>query len=139
MLPAAHRLRTAADFTAVTRRGRRARCGSVVVYLLADADSAGVSKVGLVVGKSVGSSVVRHQVSRRLRAQLTERLDLIPNGAKLVVRALPETSAATSAVLGRDLSRALDKLTARTGAGSRVVSGGSPALSSTEGRSGSSR
>ncbi|MDQ1739062.1 MAG: ribonuclease protein component [Pseudonocardiales bacterium] len=94
------------------------RCGSVVVYLLADADRAAVTKVGLVVGKAVGASVVRHQVSRRLRAQLRERLDLIPNGAKLVVRALPETSAATSAVLGRDLSRALDKLTPSPAAGS---------------------
>jgi hypothetical protein len=30
-----------------------------------------------------------------------------------VVRALPETAAAPSAVLGRDLSRALDKLTSQ--------------------------
>jgi ribonuclease P protein component len=112
VLPAAHRLRTAADFTAVTRQGRRVRCGSVVVYLLADPTrEAGPRQAGLVVGKAVGGSVVRHQVSRRLRAQLTERLDRIPSGARLVVRALPETAAASSAVLGRDLSRALDKLT----------------------------
>jgi ribonuclease P protein component len=135
VLPAAHRLRTAADFTAVTRRGRRVRCGSVVVYLLADADSAAITKVGLVVGKAVGASVLRHQVSRRLRAQLRERLDLIPNGAKLVVRALPETSAATSAVLGRDLGRALDKLTSQPGAGSRA----GKAIRPSDVRSGSSR
>jgi ribonuclease P protein component len=112
VLPAAHRLRSAADFASVTRRGRRARCGSVVVYLLpGPAENAGASQVGLVVGKAVGTSVVRHQVSRRLRAQLKDRLELVPRGAKLVVRALPETSAASSAELGRDLSRALDKLT----------------------------
>ena len=88
------------------------RCGSVVVYLLTDpAQSAGPRQAGLVVGKAVGGSVVRHQVSRRLRAQLRDRLDRIPNGAKLVVRALPETATAPSAVLGRDLGRALDKLT----------------------------
>ena len=120
------------------------RCGSVVVYLLADAvgDGADVSKIGLVVGKAVGGSVTRHQVSRRLRAQLRERLDLIPNGAKVVVRALPETSAASSAVLGRDLSRALDKLTLRPGAaaarpGAAAPAGQPPRPSS--GRSGSSR
>ncbi|MEO7263169.1 MAG: ribonuclease P protein component [Jatrophihabitantaceae bacterium] len=113
MLPAAHRLRSAADFTAVTKRGRRVRCGSVVVYLLAEPAEAGAaSRIGLVVGKAVGASVVRHQVSRRLRAQLQDRLDHIPSGAKLVVRALPETSTASSVVLGRDLSRALVKLTA---------------------------
>ena len=119
MLPAAHRLTSAADFTAVTKRGRRVRSGSVVVYLLAEpVGSADASQVGLVVGKTVGASVVRHRVSRRLRAQLQQRLDRIPSGAKLVVRALPETSAAPSAALGRDLSRALDKLTLTTQPGS---------------------
>jgi ribonuclease P protein component len=139
VLPAAHRLRSAADFTAVTRRGRRVRCGSVVVYLLAEpADSPGVghagevSQAGLVVGMAVGTSVVRHQVSRRLRAQLTDRLDRIPSGAKLVVRALPETAAASSAELGHDLSRALDRLTSR-----RATSGGSSSGRSANGGSGS--
>jgi ribonuclease P protein component len=111
VLPAAHRLRSAADFTSVTKHGRRVRSGSVVVYLLAEpAETRAASRVGLVVGKAVGASVVRHQVSRRLRAQLHERLDRIPSGAKLVVRALPETSTASSAALGHDLTRALDKL-----------------------------
>lgn len=95
----------------MTKHGRRVRSGSVVVYLLAEpTEPAAASRLGLVVGKAVGASVVRHQVSRRLRAQLSERLDRIPSGAKLVVRALPETSTASSAVLGRDLTRALDKL-----------------------------
>lgn len=119
MLPAAHRLTRAADFTAVTRQGRRARCGTVVVYLLAEPVD-GASRIGLVVGKAVGTSVVRHQVSRRLRAQLSQRLDRIPAGARLVVRALPDTATAASAALGRDLDRALDKLTL---AGSRPPRG----------------
>ena len=146
MLPAAHRLRSAADFTAVTKRGRRARCGSVVVYLLAEsAENAGPSKVGLVVGKAVGGSVTRHRVSRRLRAQLADRLDRIPHGAKVVVRALPDSSHASSAARGRDLSRALDKLTAPAGhptasPGDHPTAphGGDVALSSS-GRGGSSR
>ncbi len=98
------------------------RSGVVVVYLLTEptdgagptgdgGPAVGASRVGLVVGKAVGTSVVRHQVSRRLRAQLQQRLDRIPAGARMVVRALPETATAGSAALGRDLSRALDKLT----------------------------
>jgi ribonuclease P protein component len=79
------------------------------VYLLTEPAGAS-SQVGLVVGKAVGTSVVRHQVSRRLRAQLRPRLDRLPSGARLVVRALPSASDAGSAVLGRDLDRALDKL-----------------------------
>jgi ribonuclease P protein component len=118
VLPAAHRLTRAADFAVVTKRGRRVRSGVVVVYLLAEPPD-GPSRVGLVVGKAVGTSVVRHQVSRRLRAQLHERLDRIPAGARMVVRALPETATAGSAALGRDLSRALDKLTLTAAGASR--------------------
>jgi ribonuclease P protein component len=110
VLPAAHRLRSAADFTAVTKHGRRVRSGSMVVYLLTEPTGADAGRAGLVVGKAVGGSVVRHRVSRRLRAQLQGRLDRIPSGARLVVRALPETATASSAALGRDLGRALDKL-----------------------------
>ena len=114
------------------------RCGSVVVYLLAEAaENAGPSKVGLVVGKAVGGSVTRHRVSRRLRAQLADRLDRIPNGARVVVRALPDSSNASSAALGRDLSRALAKLTAPAGHPT-AAHGGDLALTS-GGRGGSSR
>jgi ribonuclease P protein component len=122
-------MRSSADFSAVTRSGRRARCGPLVMYLLEAAEATTVnsvrstipahspesarpvSLVGLVVGKSVGGSVVRHRVSRRLRAELTSRLDQVPGGARVVVRALPEAALASSAVLGRDVDRALMKLT----------------------------
>jgi len=82
------------------------------VYVLADA-SAGPSpsRVGLVVAKAVGGSVVRHLVSRRLRAQLSERVDRLPAGSRVVVRALPETATESSIELGRDLDRAFGRLT----------------------------
>jgi ribonuclease P protein component len=69
--------------------------------------------VGLVVGKTVGGSVTRHRVSRRLRAQLSARLDRLPAGSGTVVRALPESATATSAQLGRSLDKAFDRLAAR--------------------------
>jgi ribonuclease P protein component len=109
VLPAARRLRSSSDFSAVTRHGHRTRCGGLVVYLLPDSALA-ASRVGLVVGKAVGGSVVRHQVSRRLRAQLSQRLDQLPAGSRLVVRALPDTATANSHELGRDLDRALRRL-----------------------------
>lgn len=65
-------------------------------------------RVGLIVGKSVGGSVVRHRVSRRLRGRLFGRLDSLPTGSGVVVRALPEAAQATSARLGTDLDAALD-------------------------------
>jgi ribonuclease P protein component len=69
--------------------------------------------VGLVVGRSVGNSVTRHRVTRRLRAQLAVRLNELPPGSGVVVRALPEAASATSASLGADLDRALGAALAR--------------------------
>ncbi|MEO6886337.1 MAG: ribonuclease P protein component [Jatrophihabitantaceae bacterium] len=109
MLPSAHRMRRSTDFTTVVRAGLRTRNGSVVVHRH-DAISTGPALVGLVVGKSVGGSVVRHRVSRRLRAQLAERLAAMAPGSGLVVRALPDAATATSHALGADLDRALARL-----------------------------
>jgi ribonuclease P protein component len=128
VLPRAHRLTTSADFSLVTRRGRRARAGGVVVYLLPGAASgAGLpSRAGLVVGRAVGGSVVRHRVARRLRALLSTRIGSLPPGSRMVVRALPDTATDTSARLGADLDRAIVKLVSSAPASSEQTSPGSP-------------
>jgi len=64
-------------------------------------------RVGFVVSKAVGGSVVRHRVARRLRHVLRGRLDQVPAGTRLVVRALPRSATADSARLGADVDRAL--------------------------------
>jgi ribonuclease P protein component len=74
-----------------------------------DAPAAG-ARAGFVVGKSVGNSVVRHRVTRRLRAVVREELHRLPEGADLVVRARPEAADASSDLLHRDLSSGLDRL-----------------------------
>ncbi|SOC52385.1 ribonuclease P protein component [Blastococcus aggregatus] len=68
------------------------------------------ARAGFVVGRSVGNSVVRHRVTRRLRAVVRAELDRLPATADLVVRARPEAASAGSAELHRDLSRGLDRL-----------------------------
>jgi ribonuclease P protein component len=125
VLPAANRLRSSADFATVTRSGRRVRSGDMVVYLAAAAERAAERRrpgnrlasdqttsvrAGLIVGRKVGGSVIRHQVSRRLRAQLADRLGALPAGSRLVVRALPSAAAASSRELAAQLDRALAKL-----------------------------
>lgn len=64
-------------------------------------------RAGFVVSKAVGNAVVRHRVARRLRHLVADRIDLLPAGAMLVVRALPPSSDASSAELGVDLDSAL--------------------------------
>ncbi|MGY2083504.1 ribonuclease P protein component [Blastococcus sp. SYSU DS0539] len=118
MLPAQARLRRRPDFTAVVRSGRRAGRPTMVLHLLperpeqptGDPASPVTARAGFVVGKSVGNSVVRHRVTRRLRAVVRAELDRLPVGADLVVRARREAAAADSAALHRDLTAGLDRL-----------------------------
>lgn len=68
------------------------------------------TRVGFVVSKAVGNSVVRHRVTRRLRHLVRERLGTVVPGCTLVVRALPPAAEAASAELGNDIDSALRKL-----------------------------
>ena len=70
------------------------------------------ARAGFVVGKAVGNSVVRHRVTRRLRAAVRDELHRLPGTADLVVRARPEAATAPFAALSRDLSSGLDRLLA---------------------------
>jgi ribonuclease P protein component len=112
VLPATARLRASRDFTEVMRRGRRSGASTLTVHLLT-ADPAtpeASARAGLIVSKAVGSSVVRHRVSRRLRHLLAGRLSEVPAGSRLVVRAAPAAGGADSDVLARDLDGALARL-----------------------------
>nr|WP_204264339.1 ribonuclease P protein component [Geodermatophilus normandii] len=127
-MPAQARLRRRPEFTAVVRSGRRAGRPTMVLHFLpvrppastagglgvpADGRSGGPaagSRAGFVVGKAVGNSVVRHRVTRQLRAVVREELGRLPDTADLVVRARPEAASATTAQLRRDLTAGLDRV-----------------------------
>jgi ribonuclease P protein component len=68
------------------------------------------ARAGFVVGKAVGNSVVRHRVTRRLRAVVAGELHRLPATADLVVRARPEAADAESSALRRDLIAGLERL-----------------------------
>ncbi len=120
MLPAPARLRRREDFTLVVRRGRRAGRGTLVTHYLAPEPAPDAplpaARVGFVVGRAVGGSVVRHRTVRRLRHLVRDRLPQLPAGALLVVRALPPAGGADSAALGRDLDATLGRLGLAAGA-----------------------
>ena len=73
------------------------------------------ARAGFVVGKAVGNSVVRHRVTRRLRAVVRDELHRLPAAADLVVRARPEAAVASSELLHRDLTAGLDRLLGERG------------------------
>ncbi len=77
-----------------------------MVHLLTEPEG-GESRMGLIVSKSVGGSVVRNRVKRRVRELSRLRLGLLPQGSLLVVRALPAAGTASCQQLGADLDEAL--------------------------------
>lgn len=109
MLPRARRVNRPADFRRVLRRGRKAGRRHLVLHVHPGTDDR-PARAGLVVGRGVGCAVVRHRISRRLRHLLADRLDRLPGGTDVVVRAQPAAASASSAELGSDLDAALSRL-----------------------------
>lgn len=117
MLPTEHRLRRREEFATAVRRGRRAGRPLLVVHLRsgttdphAPGESAPPTRAGFVVSKAVGKAVVRNTVKRRLRHLMRERIDSLPPGSLVVVRALPGAGDAGHAQLAQDLDAALRRL-----------------------------
>jgi ribonuclease P protein component len=67
-------------------------------------------RIGLIVSRPVGNSVVRHRVARRLRAVSADRLARWDAGDLVVIRALPAAARASSQELGTDLDLALTRM-----------------------------
>jgi ribonuclease P protein component len=53
---------------------------------------------------------VRHRVSRQLRHLVSARIETLPPGSRLVVRANPAAAGSTGADLGADLDAALSRV-----------------------------
>ena len=119
MLPAGHRLRASSDFAAIFRGPRGARAGSTLIVVhanQADARAGQPPRVGFVVSKAVGNAVVRNRTKRRLRALMAARVDAVPAGTDLVIRANPVAAQANSASLAVELDALLTRVSSRLGA-----------------------
>lgn len=107
----------------MVRRGIRVGRKTVVLHILdrafhnsdvegfdqADANLArwGGPRIGLVVSKAVGNSVVRHRVSRQLRHIAYEYVCNLPATYDVVIRALPSSANSSSEELAKDVQSAL--------------------------------
>jgi ribonuclease P protein component len=67
-------------------------------------------RVGLVVSKAVGPAVTRNLVKRRLRHLARDHVGALPEGALLVLRALPSAAQASYEELGNELTRCLEQV-----------------------------
>ena len=121
MLPARSRLRERADFATVVRGSGSVRAGSrllVVHATTADARTGHPPRVGFVVSRAVGGAVVRNRTKRRLRALVAARLDRLPEGTDVVVRANPAAGSASSEELAAALDPLWDKVIRKVGSAS---------------------
>lgn len=105
-------MRRSADFSAAVRGGRRSARPTLVLHVRSRVDCSETARIGFVVSKAVGNSVVRHRVVRRLRSVCAADLGRWRTGDLVVVRALPQAAHATSDQLADDLARAASRLMA---------------------------
>jgi ribonuclease P protein component len=93
MLAKTARISNSADFAKATKSGLRSTTNSLVGYLHLS-NSEQPARCGLIINKSVGNSVVRHNVARKIRHLVAANLSLLPSGSLFVIRALPASNAA---------------------------------------------
>jgi len=112
VLPRHARLTSPNDFARATKSGHRLTSKSLVLYFYAGAE-VHPARFGLIIGKSVGGSVVRHRVARQIRHSLREYVANFPTGSLVVVRALPNSNKADiQDELKKAIPRILEKSTA---------------------------
>jgi ribonuclease P protein component len=91
VLPQGARLTASSDFARATKSGVRVTTQHFVGYLyispVTNNDSA---KCGLIINKTVGGSVKRHRLARKIRHAVAPHIAPLPTGSLLVIRALKE-------------------------------------------------
>ena len=93
------------------RRGAKAGGRTAVVYVVKTGDAS--SMAGFAVSRAVGGAVVRNLVKRRLRAVMADALATVPQGSRVVVRALPAAADASFAQLRTDVLGAIARAQAK--------------------------
>ena len=103
-------MRSGEDFRLTIRRGAKGAQPTLVTHVLLTAGvpgTGGPTSVGFVVSKAVGSAVERNRVKRQLRHLMRDRMDRLPAGSRVVVRALPSSHGAGWTTLSDHLDAAL--------------------------------
>jgi ribonuclease P protein component len=108
MLSRENRVNNTNDFKLIMRKGRTFKTEHFIVSVL---KSDGPTSFGYIVSKTVGNSVVRHSVTRRLREISRDFIATHPTGHKVIIRALADSDALDFTILTAEVTTALNKLT----------------------------
>ena len=108
MLPKNARLTISADFARATKSGTRVTTENFVGYLyISPVTNHDLPKCGLIINKSVGGSVTRHALARKVRHAISPQLSKLPSGSLLVIRALAKNNIDS---VGTEIEKLINKL-----------------------------
>ena len=116
MLPVDARLTSSSDFARATKSGIRVTSEHFVGYLYITPvantlnTNTASAKCGLIVNKTVGGSVKRHRLARKVRHAVAPHIATLPAGSLLVIRALKQSEDKSVQV---EISDLLEKLNSR--------------------------
>ena len=92
MLPVDARLTSSSDFARATKSGIRVTTEHFVGYLyISPVTNNASAKCGLIINKTVGGSVKRHRLARKVRHAVSPHISELPLGSLFVVRALKQS------------------------------------------------
>lgn len=112
MLPKSARLTISADFARTTKSGTRVTTENFVGYLyIPPVTNHNLPKCGLIINKSIGGSVMRHALARKVRHAVSPQLLKLPTGSLLVIRALAKNDINS---VGVEIEKLINKLLDRT-------------------------
>jgi len=101
------------DFDTTVKHGTRAVQPDLVIYARrARHTAAGPPKIGLIVARSVGSAVQRHQLARRLRHVARDVVQGLEHEEHVVIRALPSSRGSASVRLAEQVRAGLRRIQA---------------------------
>ena len=110
MLPKSNRLRVGSDFNRITKTGVRINSENLVIYAALVGEDQ--PQIGFIVNRSVGGSVTRHLVTRKLRHNFASHIKSLPNKSMLVVRVLKQQDDYTNEV-ATSIEKTIAKLSSK--------------------------
>ncbi|MCX6444156.1 MAG: ribonuclease P protein component [Actinobacteria bacterium] len=111
MLPVDARLTSSSDFARATKSGIRVTSENFVGYLyISPVTNHASAKCGLIINKTVGGSVQRHRLARKVRHAVAPHIGSLPTGSLFVVRALKKNDDKNVIT---EISTLIEKLIAR--------------------------
>lgn len=109
MLDRKNRLKKRKSFNYIYRKGKVVGTRLLTLVFVFSKSKSGDSKIGFSVSKKVGNSVVRHRVTRQMRAAVREIIPSIKQNHSLIFVAKEDMHGQTTEEIKRSIIKSLEK------------------------------